>query len=61
MRHLNHFKIWIDRLLQKPLVRGSLWLLLGKGLRVVLQATYFVMIARTLGVENYGAFVGTTA
>lgn len=61
MRHLNHFKIWIDRLLQKPLVRGSLWLLLGKGLRVVLQATYFVMIARTLGVKNYGAFVGTTA
>jgi O-antigen/teichoic acid export membrane protein len=36
-------------------------LLLGKGLRVVLQATYFVMIARTLGVKNYGAFVGTTA
>jgi O-antigen/teichoic acid export membrane protein len=61
MRYLNNLKIQIDRLLQKPLVRGSLWLLLGKGLRLILQAAYFVMIARTLGVNNYGAFVGTTA
>jgi O-antigen/teichoic acid export membrane protein len=61
MRYLYRFKIHIDRLLQKPIVRGGLWLLVGRGLRLVLQAAYFVIIARTLGVKNYGAFVGTTA
>jgi O-antigen/teichoic acid export membrane protein len=62
MRHLiNHLKHRVALLLQKPIVRGSLWLLLGKGLRVVLQAAYFVIIARTLGVKNYGIFVSMTA
>lgn len=61
MRPLKYFRLQIDRLLQHQIVRGALWLLVGKGLRLVLQATYFVIIARTLGVENYGAFVGTTA
>ena len=51
----------IDRLLQQRIVRDTLWLLVGKGMRLVLQAAYFVIIARTLGVANYGAFVGTTA
>jgi O-antigen/teichoic acid export membrane protein len=36
-------------------------MLLSQGLRLVLQAGYFVIIARTLGVEQYGAFVGVTA
>jgi O-antigen/teichoic acid export membrane protein len=61
MSHLKQIRIYIDRLMQKPIVQGTLWLLFGKGMRLVLQAAYFVIIARTLGVENYGAFVGTTA
>jgi O-antigen/teichoic acid export membrane protein len=36
-------------------------MLLSQGLRLVLQAIYFVIIARILGAEQYGAFVGTTA
>jgi O-antigen/teichoic acid export membrane protein len=36
-------------------------MLLAQGLRIVLQAVYFVIIARALGAEQYGAFVGVTA
>jgi len=33
----------------------------GQGLRLVIQALYFIEIARSLGVRNYGAFVGVVA
>ena len=49
------------RLLQTKLARNSLWMTLGQGLRLVIQALYFVEIARSLGVRNYGAFVGVVA
>ncbi len=61
MKLLQFLRPKIDRLLQQRIVRDTLWLLVGKGMRLVLQAAYFVIIARTLGVANYGAFVGTTA
>lgn len=61
MRLLTYLRSQIDRLLQRRIVRDTLWLLIGKGMRLVLQAAYFIIIARTLGVANYGAFVGTTA
>jgi O-antigen/teichoic acid export membrane protein len=34
------------------------WLLLGQALRLLIQALYFTAIARSLGPQNYGAFVG---
>ena len=34
---------------------------LGQGARLVVQALYFTVIARGLGVANYGAFVGVVA
>lgn len=49
------------RLSQNALARNTLWMLLAQGMRLVLQAGYFVIIARTLGPEQYGAFVGATA
>ena len=61
MRFLQYLRPKIDRLLQQRIVQSALWLLVGKGMRLVLQAAYFIVIARTLGVANYGAFVGTTA
>ena len=61
MKLFQYLRPKIDRLLQQRIVRDTLWLLVGKGMRLVLQAAYFVVIARTLGVANYGAFVGTTA
>jgi O-antigen/teichoic acid export membrane protein len=43
------------------LARNSVWMFLAYGSRVVIQAGYFVLIARTLGAREYGAFVTATA
>lgn len=34
---------------------------MGNGLKIFIQAIYFVLIARALGVEGFGAFVGVVA
>jgi O-antigen/teichoic acid export membrane protein len=47
--------------LKNGLVRNALWMFLGQGLRLVIQAFYFVEIARSLGAANYGAFIGVVA
>jgi O-antigen/teichoic acid export membrane protein len=44
-----------------PLTRNTAWMIFGQGLRLVIQALYFIEIARSLGVRNYGAFVGVVA
>jgi O-antigen/teichoic acid export membrane protein len=41
--------------------RNTIWMLLGQGLRLVVQALYFVLIARSLGATGYGAFLGVVA
>ena len=61
MSRLQQLRIYIDLLKSKPLVRDTMWLIVGKGIGLVLQASYFVIIARTLGVEKYGEFVSITA
>jgi O-antigen/teichoic acid export membrane protein len=43
------------------LARNTVWMSLGQGLRLVIQALYFVLIARSLGAGNYGAFIGVVA
>jgi O-antigen/teichoic acid export membrane protein len=43
------------------LFRNALWLTAGNGLRIALQAVYFVLIARILGARGYGAFAGVVA
>lgn len=40
------------------LARNTAWMLIGLGLRLVIQAGYFTVIARSLGAQHYGAFVG---
>jgi len=40
------------------LARNTGWMLVGLGLKLVIQALYFTVIARSLGAPNYGAFVG---
>jgi O-antigen/teichoic acid export membrane protein len=55
------FQTFISRLSQSSLVRNTLWFLGGNGVRLLLQAAYFVLIARALGVAQYGAFVGALA
>lgn len=41
--------------------RNTVWVLIGQGLQLVIQALYFVEIARSLGAANYGAFIGVVA
>jgi O-antigen/teichoic acid export membrane protein len=43
---------------KSTLARNTGWMLLGQGLKLVIQALYFTVIARSLGAQNYGAFVG---
>lgn len=43
------------------MARNMVWMILGQGLRLIIQALYFVEMARSLGVRNYGAFIGVVA
>lgn len=43
------------------LVRNTAAMLAGSGARLLIQGVYFVVIARALGAEQYGAFVGVVA
>lgn len=54
-------KKWANSLWQNSLAKNTLWMLLAQGLRIFLQAIYFIVIARSLGAEQYGAFVAVTA
>jgi O-antigen/teichoic acid export membrane protein len=44
--------------LKSILARNAGWMLLGQGFKLLIQALYFTVIARSLGAQNYGAFVG---
>lgn len=43
------------------LLRNTLWMAGGFGVRAVFQFLYFVLLARALGPAEYGAFVGVLA
>jgi O-antigen/teichoic acid export membrane protein len=59
--NLNHIKLRLNNLLKKNLVRDASWMLLARGVRVIMQAIYFVIVARILGAEQYGSFIAVTA
>src|ERR1700733_9330028 len=54
-------KNWRSRIGKSVLVRNTLWMFLGQGLRLVIQGGCFVVIARSLGASNYGAFIGAVS
>jgi O-antigen/teichoic acid export membrane protein len=41
--------------------KGSLWMISGQLVAIAFQAVYFVLMGRTLGSREYGAFVGAVA
>ncbi len=51
----------LQRLFGSTMARNTFWVFLGQGARLVIQGAYFVVIARVLGVNNYGSFVGAVA
>ena len=51
----------IREVARSTIARNTLWSLLARGGTLILQALYFVIIARGLKPEGYGAFAGTIA
>lgn len=51
----------MNKLFSTTLGRNTLWSLSGYGVRLMLQAVYFIVIARCLGPGQYGAFIAVTA
>lgn len=51
----------IARFRTSPMARNATWLLAGQGLGLVLQAVYFVILARLLGPLQYGVYAGAFA
>jgi O-antigen/teichoic acid export membrane protein len=49
------------RIRNSDLARNAGWMLLGQGISFLLQASYFVLLARLLGVKEYGIFAGAFA
>jgi O-antigen/teichoic acid export membrane protein len=49
---------WLRGLSQHWAARKASWLLLGQGVNFFLQAAYFILLARLLGVTEYGIFAG---
>lgn len=54
-------KSTLARLRRSELAENTAKLCMGQGLRLVIQAVYFVLIARSLGPKEYGAFVAMTS
>jgi O-antigen/teichoic acid export membrane protein len=46
---------------EESLREGSLWMISGQGVSIAAQALYFILIGRTLGSREYGAFIGVVA
>lgn len=46
---------------QSSLARNAGWMVIGHGLNIFLQAAYFILLARLLGVREYGVFAGAFA
>jgi O-antigen/teichoic acid export membrane protein len=53
-QHLQRFK-------GSSIAKNTLWMLGGNGLKLVIQAVYFILIARSLEPAQYGAFVAVVA
>ena len=41
--------------------KNAAWMLLGNGARILIQALYFILMARNLGVQQYGSFIAVAA
>ena len=61
MRVLELAKSKVSHLRRSELAENTAKLCMGQGLRLVIQAAYFILIARSLGPKEYGAFVAMTS
>jgi len=61
MDTMNILRSRLKSYLPGNLGENTAWALSGYGLRLLIQAVYFVIIARCLGANQYGGFVAATA
>ena len=59
--NLTDIKIRISKITSQSLFKDTSWMLIARLLNVLVQAAYFVILARALGTENYGSFIGVSA
>src|SRR5579871_1094271 len=57
----NSLRSYFGNGLSGSLAQNTLWAFAGYGLRLIIQAAYFIVIARSLGPGQYGGFVAATA
>ncbi|MGA2888102.1 MAG: flippase [Terracidiphilus sp.] len=58
---MSDLSVEISRIRASSLARNAGWMLAGQGTNLVLQAGYFILLARLLGVTQYGIFAGALA
>jgi len=58
---LNRIRAEFQKLRSSTLAQNAGWMLMGQGLGLVLQAGYFVLLARLLGAAEYGVYAGAFA
>lgn len=51
----------LQKLRTSTLARNAGWMMIGQGASLILQAAYFILLARLLGVREYGVFAGAFA
>lgn len=62
MRNLqNVVTSFLSRVRQSSLARDSFWMLLAQGISFACLMLYFLIVARVLGTDGYGAFVGVAS
>ena len=59
--NFNKIKLRLATITNKSLFKETSWILIARLINVAIQAAYFIILARSLGTENYGSFVGITA
>lgn len=59
--NLKDIKTKIAQVTSKSLFKDASWMLIARLINVFVQAAYFILLARSLGAENYGSFVGVSA
>jgi O-antigen/teichoic acid export membrane protein len=51
----------LTRLRDSSIAKNAGWMMAGQGFSVVIQAAYFVLLARLLGSTEYGVYAGAAA
>ena len=59
--NLKDIKAKMSNVSKKSLFKDTSWILIARLINVVIQAAYFIILARSLGTKNYGSFVGISA